>query len=655
MFLDDIVGRMSVEEARMSGADKWRQHFDQETAPARAEFNKSTEHYNRLKTDPAYKEQQFKAWQEKIHGKKDVAENYEDDDAEGESEIQNGSYVTDTQDSTGEVYLVSQYEPGARRCWIGDQDGRGWYISPDRLEMCDDPRKINQYFGKKEYDEDSWSSEKSVGTGDAWSGQSHEMVEADPNAPYTPSPAKPFRNPPGFNKQGTSVGNRFADLNRAELNQWRMGMSMAGEKEPTQSKGTPVPAKAFAQGIEKDLQKAMTKPKIQVKKNKGVAEDEGDAEGLPHLTRELLTHIVQQVGKEGAHAIVKSLEWGDGAARELLHLIVTDLKNNIEPNLDEHIGKVKGGFRLYSHKGKNLGTFPSKSGAEKHEREVQYFKHANESINEALNDASPVTGAITRRILSQRLDLLKQYGPELVGAAIDNVADYVGDVDEISKEDVSAWVNQVERMLRDNPPEAFDEGVAEGNHEGMYSPEAIKMGNHFIKEFNLTDDIDQQLAIEIVDNCLEGGLTDPMQIKKQVIKYLRQSGTNIQSRKQGVAEGDKEKADKITLNPIMKEAYSKTPTNLELLKDLATQWQDGSDTAYDAINRLGWNIADDRKGVYIIKQSDMSGRSKIYFPELTAEVAKAKEEVKESYWAKLQNERSTKLNNLVNELKENIK
>jgi glycerol-3-phosphate cytidylyltransferase-like family protein len=41
----------------------------------------------------------------------------------------------------------------------------------------------------------------------------------------------------------------------------------------------------------------------------------------------------------------------------------------------EHIGKVKGGYRLYSHKGKNLGTFPSKSGAEKHEREVQYFKH----------------------------------------------------------------------------------------------------------------------------------------------------------------------------------------------------------------------------------------------------------------------------------------
>ena len=38
------------------------------------------------------------------------------------------------------------------------------------------------------------------------------------------------------------------------------------------SKGTPVPAKEFAQGVEKDLQKAMARPKIQVKKNKGVAE-----------------------------------------------------------------------------------------------------------------------------------------------------------------------------------------------------------------------------------------------------------------------------------------------------------------------------------------------------------------------------------------------
>ena len=59
----------------------------------------------------------------------------------------------------------------------------------------------------------------------------------------------------------------------------------------------------------------------------------------------------------------------------------------------------------------------------------------------------------------QRSDLLSTYGPELVTAAIDNVADYVGDVEEIGSSDVSGWVMQVERMLKENPPEAFNEAI----------------------------------------------------------------------------------------------------------------------------------------------------------------------------------------------------
>ena len=39
------------------------------------------------------------------------------------------------------------------------------------------------------------------------------------------------------------------------------------------------------------------------------------------------------------------------------------------------IKKVKEGYRLESHTGKNLGTYASKAGAEKRERQVQYFKH----------------------------------------------------------------------------------------------------------------------------------------------------------------------------------------------------------------------------------------------------------------------------------------
>jgi len=72
---------------------------------------------------------------------------------------------------------------------------------------------------------------------------------------------------------------------------------------------------------------------------------------------------------------------------------------------------------------------------------------------------SPVAQAIIRRILLQRTDLLAKYGPEKVGAAVDEVADFVGDVEEIGSSDVSGWVRHVEQMLGN----MGDQGVAESD------------------------------------------------------------------------------------------------------------------------------------------------------------------------------------------------
>ena len=56
----------------------------------------------------------------------------------------------------------------------------------------------------------------------------------------------------------------------------------------------------------------------------------------------------------------------------------------------EHIVKVKDGYRLVSKKsGKNLGTYPTRAGAEQREREVQYFKHAGESVEEEKQRLDP--------------------------------------------------------------------------------------------------------------------------------------------------------------------------------------------------------------------------------------------------------------------------
>lgn len=46
--------------------------------------------------------------------------------------------------------------------------------------------------------------------------------------------------------------------------------------------------------------------------------------------------------------------------------------------INEIIRKTADGYRLYSKKGKNLGTYDSKAGAEKREKQVNYFKHMSE-------------------------------------------------------------------------------------------------------------------------------------------------------------------------------------------------------------------------------------------------------------------------------------
>jgi len=77
------------------------------------------------------------------------------------------------------------------------------------------------------------------------------------------------------------------------------------------------------------------------------------------------------------------------------------------------------------------------------------------------NDYSAVTNAITRRILQQHPQVLAKYGPEVVGLAIDEIAEFVGNVDEIGSSDVSGWVSQVIRSLGRFAP-VRNSGVAEG-------------------------------------------------------------------------------------------------------------------------------------------------------------------------------------------------
>ncbi len=84
-----------------------------------------------------------------------VKEQYTDnddwyDDEDQETELRSGDYVRDRLDGEyGEVFKMVG-DPNERRVQILDRDGRGWYITTDRLVAVgsDDP-SIQRYFGKK--------------------------------------------------------------------------------------------------------------------------------------------------------------------------------------------------------------------------------------------------------------------------------------------------------------------------------------------------------------------------------------------------------------------------------------------------------------------------------------------------------------------------
>lgn len=104
------------------------------------------------------------------------------------------------------------------------------------------------------------------------------------------------------------------------------------------------------------------------------------------LTPEALTESADQVSAEFKPKTISPVL----GEPEKDHPMDGMLVGEKEEQVTETIRKLPSGeYRLYSKDGKkNLGTFSSRSAAEKHEREVQYFKHAGESVESPTNEDS---------------------------------------------------------------------------------------------------------------------------------------------------------------------------------------------------------------------------------------------------------------------------
>ena len=133
------------------------------------------------------------------------------------------------------------------------------------------------------------------------------------------------------------------------------------------------------------------------------AEVSGMREADPQYTKEK-RHAAKAVTEaKGLHAHVKIVKGNYAGQTGYVRQIKTDKIRNkvsldidledggqtVEPkencriikNVDETIVKTGSQYELKSHSGKNLGKYPTRAGAEKREKQVNYFKHMDEETD----------------------------------------------------------------------------------------------------------------------------------------------------------------------------------------------------------------------------------------------------------------------------------
>jgi hypothetical protein len=72
----------------------------------------------------------------------------------------------------------------------------------------------------------------------------------------------------------------------------------------------------------------------------------------------------------------------------------------------------------------------------------ELFESNITSVNENNDSHNAVQSAIIRRIMTQHKEALATHGPVAIMQAAEQVADQVGNVDEIGTSDTSAWTHQ---------------------------------------------------------------------------------------------------------------------------------------------------------------------------------------------------------------------
>ena len=155
------------------------------------------------------------------------------------------------------------------------------------------------------------------------------------------------------------------------------------------------------------------------------------------------------------------IEADDTMMRILTHAGYLNENSNMPPAQDS-TSPINGKKDAVSRRKKDARAFNFETSAD------------TDLCEESLTSDSPVANAIVRRIMSQHPGVLTTHGPERVMQAAQEVADWVGEVDEIGSSDVSGWTRDAIRALAELPDEPMD--VVDKLGEAEYRGRTVPLG-----------------------------------------------------------------------------------------------------------------------------------------------------------------------------------
>jgi hypothetical protein len=226
-----------------------------------------------------------------------------------------------------------------------------------------------------------------------------------------------------------------------------------------------------------------------------------------------------------------------------------------------------------------------------------------DQISEDEDETSPVESAILRRVMTSHLDLLKQYGPAAVMAAARDVADNIGDVEEIGSSDVSAYVKRVVQSLDSGDFAHLEEQVNEEQLNEFLPALGAALGRA-VAANAIGSMLDND---EEVDEAIPGNLPpDQIPGKDKLLKTPATKPQGVADKLKDVLGGIK---DFVSGKPEDPSRPTYEADNLSTFEGKCNMTAEGEECPMHGLKECGMEENLDTDGIMMNKPSNMSSES----------------------------------------------